>query len=215
MPFTIPGLQNIATDAANQYGVPVGVFQWQLGQESSWNPYAQNGDAYGIAQFMPATAREYGVNRSDPVSSIYGAAHYDADLYARYGTWEKALEHYGTISGPTKSALAIQMQSALYKGAPDSSQYSSFADWSADLNKWGADLLMVSPYGAAKAAATSVESGAVNYGKRIAIALLAISLIYGGVITLAAQGAIGGATYLLGKHRKLAATVAPLAAAVA
>lgn len=87
-----------AVAAAQQYGVPTNLFVQQIGQESSFNPSAQNGNAYGIAQFMPSTAAQYNVNPADPVSSLFGAARYDAQLYSQYGSWQTAMQKYGTTA---------------------------------------------------------------------------------------------------------------------
>ncbi len=95
----------VAEAAANQYGVPVSLFQWQIGQESSWNPNASNGNAQGIAQFIPSTAAAFHVDVNDPVSSIYGAAAYDASLYAQYGDWTSVLNHYGTVGSKSPSSV--------------------------------------------------------------------------------------------------------------
>lgn len=98
-----PSLVSVATQAANAYGIPPDLFIAQINQESSFNPNAQNGAASGIAQFMPGTAAQYGVNPYDPVSSLWGAAAYDADLYAKSHSWAKVLSNYGTIdpNGPS------------------------------------------------------------------------------------------------------------------
>lgn len=87
-----------ALAAAQQFGVPSELFVAQIGQESGFNPSARNGNAYGIAQFMPGTAAQYGVDVTDPLSSLYGAAKYDAKLYSQYGSWQSALQHYGTTA---------------------------------------------------------------------------------------------------------------------
>lgn len=71
--------------AGHAYGINPSLLAAQGYQESSFNPQAQNGSAYGIAQFEPATAAQYGVNRANPVSSIYGQAQYDAALIAQNG----------------------------------------------------------------------------------------------------------------------------------
>lgn len=55
---------------------------------------------------MPSTAAEYGVNTSDPYSSISGAAHLDSDLYAQSGSWLTALTQYGTLAGVGSSVMA-------------------------------------------------------------------------------------------------------------
>lgn len=95
-----------AVAAAQQYGVPTNLFVEQIGQESSFNPSASNGNAFGIAQFMPGTAQQYGVNRADPVSSLYGAAQYDAQLYSQYGSWQTAMQKYGTTAGGNAPGVA-------------------------------------------------------------------------------------------------------------
>jgi hypothetical protein len=52
-----------------------------LWKESQFNPKAKSpAGAQGIGQFMPATAREEGVDVNDPKSSIYGAARYYAKM---------------------------------------------------------------------------------------------------------------------------------------
>lgn len=83
--------------AAAQYGVPPLLLNQQLYQESSFNPAASNGNAYGIAQFMPGTASALGVNSADPTSSIFGAAQYDQQLYQQTGSWLGAMTQYGTL----------------------------------------------------------------------------------------------------------------------
>jgi hypothetical protein len=115
---------DFAVSQAQRYGVPANLFTAQIGAESSWNPTAQNGNAYGIAQFMPATAADYGVNRSDPYSSITGAAQYDAQLFSQYGSWQTALQKYGTTANgnaPSVDALAASIDS--------NSPFSSFTNF--------------------------------------------------------------------------------------
>jgi soluble lytic murein transglycosylase-like protein len=88
----------LAKQAAQQYGVPTDLFQWQIGQESSWNPNAVNGNAVGIAQFMPATAAQFSIDPKDPAASLSAAAQYDSQLYAKFGDWNKVLAAYGTTT---------------------------------------------------------------------------------------------------------------------
>jgi soluble lytic murein transglycosylase-like protein len=68
--------------AAAQYGVPQPILYHLLGAESSFNPNAgpSSAGARGIAPFIPSTAAKYGVDVTNPDSSITGAAHYLADL---------------------------------------------------------------------------------------------------------------------------------------
>lgn len=221
MPFSVPVLQDYAKQAAAQYGVPESLFLWQIGQESSWNPNAYNANnggtpAIGIAQFQPATAQQYGVNPYDPVSSLFGAAKYDAALHDKYGTWNSALTHYGTIHD---SKTAVAAQSALMGNggsgnAPNASDYSSFSDWTADYSKWAKKLLSWTPAGIAADGVDAVASGAENYAKRIAIALLGISLIWVGVQMLAVTAGLSAAGYVVHKAggiKRVATSAAALA----
>ena len=101
-------LPSIAAQAAQSAGIPTDLFLNQINQESGFNPAAKNGNAMGIAQFMPATAKERGVDPTDPYQSMYAAAKYMSDLKDQHGTWEDALKHYGTIgkNGPANEGQA-------------------------------------------------------------------------------------------------------------
>jgi hypothetical protein len=73
--------------SASQYNLNPVLFARQLHQESGLNPNVapSAAGAQGIAQFMPATAKRYGVDVRDPASSIAGAAHYMSDLTRMFG----------------------------------------------------------------------------------------------------------------------------------
>lgn len=68
-------------DAASTYGVSAGLLTKMLEEESGLNPNTPNSSAgaIGIAQFMPDTARSYGIDPTDPIQSIGAAAHLLAD----------------------------------------------------------------------------------------------------------------------------------------
>jgi soluble lytic murein transglycosylase-like protein len=93
------------TDAANSWGVPPILLARLLWQESHFRDDIINGSvrsprgATGIAQFMPATAAELGVDPLDPYASIRGAAQYLARLKARFGNWRDALAAYNWGEG--------------------------------------------------------------------------------------------------------------------
>ncbi|HEY0877153.1 MAG TPA: lytic transglycosylase domain-containing protein [Zeimonas sp.] len=91
--------------AERAYGLPSMLLARVLHQESRFRPDVIDGrtrspaGAVGIAQFMPATAAELGVDPLNPWQSIEGAARYLAQLYARFGNWSEALGAYNWGQG--------------------------------------------------------------------------------------------------------------------
>ncbi|KAF0215900.1 MAG: soluble lytic murein transglycosylase-like protein [bacterium] len=84
-----------------QEGMPVGLLSVAL-VESGFHPFATSPKgAKGIWQFMPATARRYGLTvesnidyRTDPTRSTKAAAQYLKALYQQFGDWKLALAAY-------------------------------------------------------------------------------------------------------------------------
>jgi peptidoglycan DL-endopeptidase CwlO len=72
---------SVTVRAARANGLPAEFLAATLLQESAFNPWAMSSaGAVGIAQFMPSTAAEAGVDPFDPYSAIDGAA----ELLASY-----------------------------------------------------------------------------------------------------------------------------------
>ena len=90
-------------------GINPDLFIRQIRQESAFNSGAMSpAGAIGIAQFMPATAANMGVDPYNPVQSLYGAAHLMANLSAMYGgNYAMALAAYN--AGPGIVQYAINM----------------------------------------------------------------------------------------------------------
>lgn len=86
--------------AEEKYGLPPSLLARQLYEESRFRPDIVSGrtrssaGAIGIAQFMPATAAELGVDPLNPASAIDGAARYMRRLYDALGDWGAALAAY-------------------------------------------------------------------------------------------------------------------------
>jgi len=88
-----------AAAAANVSPTLLSALVWQ---ESRWNPQAVSPKgAMGLAQLMPATARDLGVNPADPVQNLHGGARYLRYLLDTFdGDVEKALAAYN--AGPAR-----------------------------------------------------------------------------------------------------------------
>jgi hypothetical protein len=98
----MPDLHLAARRAALKYGVDPNIFLRMIGQESGFNPHARSPKgAQGIAQFIPSTARAYGVNLNDNrvTDDLEGAARYlRANLDRTGGSYTRALSIYNSGS---------------------------------------------------------------------------------------------------------------------
>jgi len=82
-----------AAERAN--GLPAGLLRRMAYQESHFNPNARSPvGAVGLMQFMPATARDFGIDPLDPFQSITAAGRYMAQLYRMAGSWRGAVAAY-------------------------------------------------------------------------------------------------------------------------
>jgi soluble lytic murein transglycosylase-like protein len=110
-PATIKPTSSLSSPALAQYepmlqqtaaktGVPIELLRATVAVESSGdnNAISPKG-ARGVAQFMPATARQYGVDVTSPESSIDGAGRYLSDLKKQFGNWELASAAYNAGPG--------------------------------------------------------------------------------------------------------------------
>jgi hypothetical protein len=95
--------------AAQRWSVSAGLLGAQLRQESGFDPTARSAaGAAGIAQFMPGTAREYGLRDPfDPEASIDAQAHLMHDLLRRFGSVPLALAAYNAGAGPVEACGCV------------------------------------------------------------------------------------------------------------
>lgn len=111
----------VAVAAAQKYGLDPVMFAAQIEQESAWNPTAKSkAGASGIAQFMPATAKEMGVNPLDPIAALDASARYMAQLKEKFGTEDLARQAYNGGMGTIQKVLAgkgkLPKETAQYGG---------------------------------------------------------------------------------------------------
>lgn len=92
-----------ARDAARKYGIDPEMFLRLIQQESSFRPdVVSPKGAIGLGQLMPATAKELGVDPTDPLQNLEGSARYLSQQLKRFGSPELALAAYN--AGPTRVA---------------------------------------------------------------------------------------------------------------
>jgi soluble lytic murein transglycosylase-like protein len=91
---------DLARAAARRNGVPEDLFLRLVNQESRFDPRARSHKgAIGLAQLMPGTARELGVDAGDPVQNLDGGARYLKMMHAMFGSWRLALAAYNAGPG--------------------------------------------------------------------------------------------------------------------
>jgi len=105
-PFPIPDVVNegsyyqMAIRMAEEYGIPKQLFFNLVTAESNWDPVIVSPrGAIGLAQLMPGTAEELGVDPWDALENLDGGARYLSQQYRMFGTWELALAAYNAGPG--------------------------------------------------------------------------------------------------------------------
>jgi soluble lytic murein transglycosylase-like protein len=94
---------------AAKYDISPALLEAVVWQESRWNPRAVSPvGARGLAQLMPGTARQMGVDPHDPHANLEGGARYlRMQLDAFDGNVEKALAAYNAGPGRVRAAGGI------------------------------------------------------------------------------------------------------------
>jgi soluble lytic murein transglycosylase-like protein len=98
----------VAKAAARKHGVPEDLFLRLVQQESGWNVIAVSSKgATGLAQLMPETAENLGVDISDPEANLEGGARYLRMMFDKFGSWELALAAYNAGPGAVEAYNGI------------------------------------------------------------------------------------------------------------
>jgi hypothetical protein len=95
--------------AAQRWNVSAALLAAQAFKESGFNPFARSSaGAVGIAQFMPGTARAYGLsNPWDPTAAIDAQAHLMRDLLREFASVPLALAAYNAGAARVAGCMCI------------------------------------------------------------------------------------------------------------
>ena len=95
---------------ACEYGIPVGLFDAMIIQESRYQPNIFSPkNAFGLTQLMPGTAAALGVNRYHPEDNLRGGAKYLRQHLDRFGYPHLALAAYNAGPGRVRGGLVPQI----------------------------------------------------------------------------------------------------------
>lgn len=101
--------QPLVAHLAAKYDLSPALIEAVVWQESRWRENARSPvGARGLAQLMPGTARELGVNPDDPAANLEGGARYLREQIDRFdGNLENALAAYNAGPGRVERAGGI------------------------------------------------------------------------------------------------------------
>ena len=109
-PAPVPQQYAAALDfAARSSNLSASLLAALVWQESRWNTKAvSRKGAVGLTQLMPGTARDLGVDPTDPLANLLGGARYLRQLLDQFdGDVEKALAAYNAGPGRVRSAGGV------------------------------------------------------------------------------------------------------------
>lgn len=94
-------------NAAQTHELPIGFFVRLINQESGFDPeIVSHAGAQGVAQFMPAVAKEWGLkNPFDPHAALVASARFLRSLYNQFGNWGLAAAAYNGGMGRVQKWL--------------------------------------------------------------------------------------------------------------
>ena len=107
-PISRSGLCSAMVSVARANGLPAPFFANLIWQESGFNPRVVSpAGAQGIAQFMPETAKEYGLaNPFDPIHALHAAGKFLNKLVAQFGNLGLAAAAYNAGPGRVSAYVA-------------------------------------------------------------------------------------------------------------
>jgi hypothetical protein len=114
LPVTVPVEQvcEAVADAASEQGLPTGFLARLIWQESKFDQWARShAGALGVAQFMPPTAAEFGLQDPfDPLRSVAASARFLRQLRDQFGNLGLAAAAYNAGAGRIRKWLLGQSE---------------------------------------------------------------------------------------------------------
>ncbi|HTO00146.1 MAG TPA: transglycosylase SLT domain-containing protein [Microthrixaceae bacterium] len=102
-PTGVARYSEIFEQAGTKWGISPKVLAAVAEAESGGNPRAVSpSGALGLMQFMPATARSFGIDPLDPKQAIDGAGRYLSEQFRAFGSMELALASYNAGPGAVR-----------------------------------------------------------------------------------------------------------------
>lgn len=96
-------LDKLISDASASAGVPRNILAGLIKAESGGRQNARSSaGAIGLAQLLPSTAKELGVDPYDPVQNVMGGSRYLKQQYDKFGRWDLALAAYNCFDDRTE-----------------------------------------------------------------------------------------------------------------
>lgn len=101
-------LYPLVVQAACRYGIPVGLFDAMIIQESGYRPFIRSPKgALGLGQLLPGTAAQLGVDPYNVYGNLDGSARYLAAHLREFGQPQLALAAYNAGPGRVRKAWRI------------------------------------------------------------------------------------------------------------
>jgi hypothetical protein len=116
MAYTKQQLVDYLYEVANSYGIDPQIAFKQINQESGFNPNARSpAGAAGIAQFIPETAKRFGLNDPyDPIASLNAWGAYMSELLNQFGyRYDIALAAYNSGENREEYRKAFEQERAI------------------------------------------------------------------------------------------------------
>jgi transglycosylase-like protein with SLT domain len=171
-PISRAGLCSAMVSVARANGLPAPFFANLIWQESGFNPgVVSRAGAQGIAQFMPETAKEYGlVNPFDPIHAINAAGKFLNKLVGQFGNLGLAAAAYNAGPGRVSAYVAKR------RGLPEETRNYVIRITGKTADKWTSKKFVQAPEAKlmpAKAPCVEVAQEVAEQAKAVQLAQLA------------------------------------------